>query len=117
LTISATTGNEVGTRLNEAIGKLDLQWRFKQSQMVGVGFAARNVWSRAARRRMSKSHEQDSDKMDEDTDDEPALGFRVQVIHADRYKSDVDVMVRWLQGSDSVLFESFCGMLKRRVDS
>lgn len=26
------------------------------------------------------------------------------------------IVIRWLKGHDSVLFESFCGMLKRRVE-
>jgi len=25
-------------------------------------------------------------------------------------------MVRWLKGLDTVIFESFCGMLKRKVE-
>jgi 23S rRNA (adenine1618-N6)-methyltransferase len=35
-----------------------------------------------------------------------------------RFDIDVkegDMEVRWLQGVDSVLFESFCGMLKRAM--
>ena len=30
--------------------------------------------------------------------------------------TDHEVEIRWLEGGDSVLFESFCGMLKRVVD-
>jgi 23S rRNA (adenine1618-N6)-methyltransferase len=35
-----------------------------------------------------------------------------------RFNIDVregDMEVRWLQGIDSILFESFCGMLKRAM--
>lgn len=46
------------------------------------------------------------------------LGFKVQVrldgILAE--ERGVRVMVRWLKGSESVLFESFCGMLKRKLE-
>lgn len=50
---------------------------------------------------------------EEGEDDEPALGFKIQL----KGGSDggVEVLVRWLQGRDSVLFESFCGMLKRQL--
>lgn len=52
--------------------------------------------------------------MDEDEDDaEPALVFKVQLNQ--REEGDVEVKLRWLQGRDSVLFESFCGMLKRQM--
>lgn len=47
-----------------------------------------------------------------------ALGFKVQLrldgIIAE--EKGVKVVVRWLKGSDSVLFESFCGMLKRKLE-
>lgn len=42
-----------------------------------------------------------------------ALGFRIDLsLQADH---SVDVVVRWIKGSDQVLFESFCGMLKRKL--
>lgn len=47
----------------------------------------------------------------EDDDPEPALGFKVS-IQQDK-EAGSEVKVRWLQGKDSVLFESFCGKLKR----
>lgn len=47
-----------------------------------------------------------------------ALGFKVQVrldgILAE--ERGVRVIVRWVKGVDSVLFESFCGMLKRKLE-
>ena len=87
---------------------------------TGLGFANGNVWSRAARRQqaqksshamanMEAEHESDDD-MD---DSEPALGFKIQLSSEDQ--GSVGVMVRWIQGQDSVLFESFCGMLKRQL--
>ncbi len=51
-------------------------------------------------------------KQDED-DTEPALGFKIHL--QQRQVGDVEVQLRWLQGKDSVLFESFCGMLKRQL--
>ena len=55
-----------------------------------------------------------------------ALGFRVQLAmesdtvrtgdETSTEKKEVRVLVRWLKGTDSVLFESFCGMLKRKLE-
>jgi len=39
---------------------------------------------------------------------EIALGFDINV-------REGDMEVRWLQGKDNILFESFCGMLKRSM--
>jgi 23S rRNA (adenine1618-N6)-methyltransferase len=39
---------------------------------------------------------------------EVALRFDINV-------REGDMEVRWLQGKDSILFESFCGMLKRSM--
>ena len=45
-------------------------------------------------------------------DEEPALGVKIVVREG---REGVLVDVRWLVGRDSVLFESFCGMLRREV--
>jgi 23S rRNA (adenine1618-N6)-methyltransferase len=52
--------------------------------------------------------------MDQSDEDEPVLGFKVQVRSAMETDSS-EVRVRWMRGKDTVLFESFCGMLKRRA--
>lgn len=49
----------------------------------------------------------------ESDDSEPVFGFKVQLQSSER--GSVEVHVRWIQGRDSVLFESFCGMLKRQL--
>lgn len=96
------------------MGTLDLQWQYQPSLSTGIGYAKSNVWSRAARRKQRnlldqaasmKSHE-------EDEDDHPALGFKIQ-LSAEEGKHVIQV--RWLQGRDHVLFESFCGMLKGQM--
>lgn len=43
---------------------------------------------------------------EEEEEEEVALAFSISV-------KDGEVEVRWLRGKDSVIFESFCGMLKR----
>ena len=84
---------------------------------TGLGFAKANVWSRAARRKQQQSStdipDKDQTMKDEDENGEPALGFQIRLVKGNG--GVVEVMVRWLQGTDSVLFESFCGMLKRQL--
>jgi len=108
------------TTLNHTLRALDLKWQYKPALATGIGFAKRNVWSRAARRKMGKSptgpgHPDSSEIHEDDTTDgdEPALGFKVDLNGS--VVGHIEVAVRWLQGRDSVLFESFCGMLKRQL--
>ena len=104
-------------RLNTTLQALGLRWQYRPIMATGVGFADGNVWSRAARRKQQQSPSNSTDKdqaMDqEDEDGGPALGFKIQL--RKETEGVVQVMVRWLQGRDSVLFESFCGMLKRQL--
>lgn len=83
-----------------------------------------NVWSRSFRRRkQQKGNIGGKDQGDdiaagaEEIDDEEAtLGFGVQLRYDNASRDNVVVVIRWLKGNDSVLFESFCGMLKRTLD-
>lgn len=49
-----------------------------------------------------------------DDDGEPALGFKVRVGIA-KEADGSEVWVRWMKGRDTVLFESFCGMVRREA--
>jgi 23S rRNA (adenine1618-N6)-methyltransferase len=83
------------------------------------------VWSRSARRKSARSDEESG----EDDEDEMAFGFKIRVWEGrggeegesggegsdGKGSAAVQVLVRWLKGHDSVLFESFCGMVKRKV--
>lgn len=104
-------------RLNDTIQALDMRWQYRPIPATGVGFAKGNVWSRAARRKQQQSPKESTDNDhamgEEDEDRGPALGFKIQLRKGD--EGETHVMVRWLQGRDSVLFESFCGMLKRQL--
>lgn len=104
-------------RLNNTLQSLELRWQYRPIMAAGVGFANGNVWSRAARRKQQQSPTDSTDKdhpMNEgDEDRGPALGFKIQL--RKETEGGVLLMVRWLQGRDSVLFESFCGMLKRQL--
>ncbi|KAL9116824.1 MAG: hypothetical protein Q9187_006646 [Circinaria calcarea] len=118
--------DSIVSRINTTIQDLDIRWQYRPSISTGIGFAKENVWSRSARRNKQKrdsvilpaAEKAENDAMqedsDEDEDEEPALGFKVQVRQA-KVESGVEVTIRWLQGTQSVLFESFCGMLKRQI--
>lgn len=45
-----------------------------------------------------------------------AFGFKIHVVANAGGDSGARVTVRWLKGHDAVLFESFCGMLKRKLE-
>lgn len=81
---------------------------------MGVGFSDKAVWSRAARRHMAKKGQEESEDEDEDAD--MALGFKIYVEGVVESETLNRVTVRWIKGRDNVLFESFCGMVKRKVD-
>lgn len=74
-----------------------------------------NVWSRQARRKMQNPDAMA--EMGEIDETKAALGFKVQCKKDAIDEKGVRVIVRWLKGRDTVLFESFCGMLKRKVES
>lgn len=113
--VIAIEGDEkaVARTINEALSALDLRWMWKESLMAGVCLARENVWSRSARRRKKRleaADEKTEEDMDteSDEDEEVALGFKISV------QKDA-VVIRWLRGRDSVLFESLCGMVKRTL--
>jgi 23S rRNA (adenine1618-N6)-methyltransferase len=97
---------------------LDLRWMWKQERWAGLAFANENVWSRAARRKKQRmgdgglntadSMEVDQDEEEESDVDTVQLGVKITVVPE-------SVEIRWLRGLDNVLFESFCGMLKRHL--
>lgn len=123
-------GGECGVaRMVDAIlSELPLRWMWKPMISTGVGFAGGNVWSRAARRRQNRvPRNQEADEEDEDEEieeQEMVFGFKITVrevgedgsqVGAGKGK-DVQVVIRWLKGFDSALFESFCGMIKRKLE-
>ena len=114
--ITENNRKDVAAAINDKLESLDLRWIWKEERTAGIGLAAQNVWSRSARRKKKREEEikkVDVAEMDEDEDEEEgekvALGFKIGV-------TEQNVRVRWLQGTDQVLYESFCGMLKRVVD-
>lgn len=91
----------------EALGReLELKnWGMQEveGRVVANGEAAGNVWSRAARRAKARGDEVEMGGL--------KLGFRVEV---GAREGGCVVMVRWVTGSNQVLFESFCGVIRRK---
>lgn len=49
-------------------------------------------------------------------EDDMGLGFKIYVQGTVDGKVVNITTVRWMKGHDSVIFESFCGMLKRKLE-
>jgi 23S rRNA (adenine1618-N6)-methyltransferase len=85
---------------------------WKGDRGMGLGFSDKAVWSRAARRQMGKKEEGDMEVDEEDL----GFGFKIYVEGTVNGKVVNMTTVRWIKGHDSVIFESFCGMLKRKLE-
>ncbi|KAJ5042257.1 uncharacterized protein L3040_004810 [Drepanopeziza brunnea f. sp. 'multigermtubi'] len=105
---------DVGQKINTILGQLPMKWRWKSTIYTGIGFSGKAVWSRAARRHVTKSH--DAAMEDDSDEEEMAFGCKVQVEANAGGVGGSKITIRWLKGHDSVLFESFCGMLKRKIE-
>lgn len=104
--------------MNAELSSLPWYWDWNNNVSAGVGFASENVWSRQARRKMKLAPQAETGRLDA-VPEEVALGVRVQlklVQVKEQETKQVQVLIRWIQGTDSVLFESFCGMVKRKME-
>jgi 23S rRNA (adenine1618-N6)-methyltransferase len=127
---------DLGGKIDEVMGSLEdedgegMQWRWKEDLMQGVGMSRKgDCWSRKARRRKAGKTKLDREMQDADEDDEqekePGIVVKVSLRsknNTSKVKHEeggsglfASVHVRWLQGQDYVLFESFCGWLKRKL--
>ncbi|KAK9239715.1 hypothetical protein V1525DRAFT_436901 [Lipomyces kononenkoae] len=75
-----------------------------------------NVWSRKFRRKRRRDSE-DDDHVVQGTPGE-GIGFGFRIFVEDSVKTEVTrCVLHWSYGSDPIVFESFCGMLKDRIQS
>jgi 23S rRNA (adenine1618-N6)-methyltransferase len=142
--IGKRISQEIGKLCEEQSDDENMKWRFDTAKGIGM-FMSRegDVWSRKARRKKrageisetkhapgkevngnsNKQKDTDTEMIDghgeeaeDDSEDEaePALVVRITV-EAKTRGIGIMVHMRHLQGHDSVLFESFCGWLKRKV--
>ncbi|EEQ31252.1 DUF890 domain-containing protein [Microsporum canis CBS 113480] len=103
--------------IDTEIKSFRIPWEWDNKKSSGLGFTTENAWSRQARR---KRQQQDAAKdgfnnagTQSNTED-VVFGFIIQVRRLS--PENADITVRWVKGFDSVIFESFCGMLKRKVE-
>lgn len=86
---------------------------------AGVGYTSENVWSRQARRKMKLAGSDDTAMKLPSLPDEVELGVRIQIRYTRGQKAspkEVETLISWIRGTDSVLFESFCGMIRRKME-
>jgi 23S rRNA (adenine1618-N6)-methyltransferase len=108
------------TQLEDVTDGLDLvSWELDEDRLRVVGFADQNVWSRAYRRSKTK-HFPSGRTLEQGIATKRALecafGFSISIqtqkAIGDGLEDTVGVVVRWLQGTDYSMFESFFGMLR-----
>ncbi|KAI1912031.1 hypothetical protein LOZ65_006046 [Ophidiomyces ophidiicola] len=101
-------------KINDEMESLRISWRWDQHACKGLGFAMENVWSRQARRKMHNlaSQEQGSESVSVD-ETKAVLGLAIYLRQTGI--ENVVITIRWIKGFDAVLFESFCGMFKKKI--
>ncbi|KAF2816896.1 uncharacterized protein BDZ99DRAFT_430569 [Mytilinidion resinicola] len=108
---TAAKAPKVAHVVDTYLSSLQLRWSFDPASGTGFGITSQNVWSRAFRRQQQKKTEAAETEMAEEAGEKVALAFKMFVFEEKEMLS-----VRWLQGADQVIWESFTGMLKRFVD-
>ncbi|KAK3708033.1 hypothetical protein LTR37_011726 [Vermiconidia calcicola] len=103
-----------GERVDKILKELDVRWQWRPAMSTGVLEARENMWSRAARRRKKFDPLKQGSKQvsmveggDDESEEEEPVALAVKIVCAKEV-----VEVRWLRGTDYILFTSFCGMLK-----
>jgi 23S rRNA (adenine1618-N6)-methyltransferase len=119
--ISGMEIQTIGWKIDQQIKSLDLQWQWKPAMAMGLGMVKGDVWSRKARRRKKQQGEDQmlddgGDGGESNDEEEVALVFKIALRHGEHDGSDLLISIRWMQGHDSVLFESFCGWLRRKIE-
>ncbi|KAI1748422.1 hypothetical protein F4782DRAFT_357561 [Xylaria castorea] len=104
--------------LRDMIESLDLRlWTWDERRLRGVGFSQGNVWSRAYRRKRAGEDAVTKPETSIPSPDVPycTFGFSISILpeSPDKPSSGPAVLLRWLQGDDESLFESFAGMIRR----
>ncbi|KAJ5670909.1 hypothetical protein N7507_000036 [Penicillium longicatenatum] len=106
--------------MDTELSSLSWYWIWDQSRSAGVGFAPENVWSRQARRKLKFAGQDGAPGKLLAMPVRVELGIRVQltlVRGQDPERHEVEVLISWTRGTNSVLFESFCGMLRRKMET
>lgn len=99
-----TRPDDTAKNVDATLSEFGANWTWEEKMRAGLFFAAANVWSRAARRKKSRG-------LEITTASSPAVAIGVRIL----ILKNEDVLCRWIRGQDSVLYESFCGMMKRKL--
>lgn len=109
--------------VNGVLSELSLVWSYDVETSIGLGVSRGNVWSRQARRKRKLQEVSTSEPSSNPTvgvsksvacllpsseQSIPEMVFRVSVATG-------LVTLRWLKGVDEVLWDSFCGMMRRKL--
>ncbi|KAI0596792.1 hypothetical protein F4775DRAFT_584680 [Biscogniauxia sp. FL1348] len=116
---------QLSAAICDSLAVFDLvSWNWSEQRLRGVGFTDGNVWSRAYRRRVIRE-QRDVGIMKERASNQPhnqptrfAFGFAITIKienAANEARQKTTVVLRWLQGNDYSLFESFAGVLQNMI--
>lgn len=101
-------------RVSRVVGSLELlSWEWDKEKLRGIGRARENVWSRAWRRK--KMREKDvmaGGVVPREDGEDCKFGFLVSIQVS---RTEAHVGLRWLEGHEAGLFESFSGFLKTQL--
>lgn len=90
-------------------------WNWESARFIGTGFCDKAVWSRASRRHLSETNDEKANVTSPGLPENVAFGFKISFGDHEEESPGTKVVIRWLKGHDSVLFESFCGMIKKKL--
>lgn len=116
------TKEALAESVNSTLGELGLDWSYDRKNFTGVGVSKGNVWSRAARRKKklqelsttepstnsAKTTASVSSPLPSTEEPVQEMVFRISI-------ADGSVTLRWLKGVNDVLWDSFCGMMRRKL--
>ncbi|CCD52822.1 similar to DUF890 domain protein [Botrytis cinerea T4] len=115
ITVGIHDKADIAARLHDMLSKLITLWSWEPATFVGTGFCEKAVWSRASRRHLNKTNDEKSNVASKILPGDMAFGFKISFGDPEEESPGTKVVIRWLKGHDSVLFESFCGMIKRKL--
>jgi 23S rRNA (adenine1618-N6)-methyltransferase len=92
----------------DTMNGLDVVWHWRPLHHAGVVSCAKDVWSRSARRKRKFNDVEGKPSTVLQEQAEPLVALAVIIA----CRNEI-VEVRWVRGQDRLIFESFCGKLKR----
>lgn len=105
------TAQALAALLEDILRPVDINWHWtdNRARSEGIARAHANTWSRAARRERERTDTARSQSRHEiHSEGSPVMLVSIIVC-------DAHIEINWLQGRDKIIFESFCGMIRRKV--